>query len=136
MRKCFAVIFAAILLSVASAFADSFLDDFNLYASEVYNIPQLQPLVENTSYKSDEVEVLISDDIEIYGEDALSVITAACCSLRVIDNAGSQIDHYGKLLHAYFLYRSSGEESRATTATGIEIYFSEAADIYSVRLVK
>ena len=136
MRKCFAVILAAVLLSVASAFADPFLDDFNLYASEVYNIPQLQPLVENTSYKSDEVEILTSDDIEIYGEDALSVIAAACCSLRVIDNAGSQIDHYGKLLHAYFLYRSSWEESRATTATGIEIYFSEAADIYSVRLVK
>ena len=133
MRKIAAIILAILL--AAPAMADSFLDDFNYYASEIYDLNPLDPLVENVAYKSAEVEIMVADGIEIYSEDALSVISAACCVLRVIDNTGSQIDQYGKVLHAYFLHKS-GNESRATTDSGILIFFSEANDIYTIRLVK
>ena len=136
MRKRIAVLLAAAILFVTPAFADSFADNFNLYASEIYGIPQLRPIIENISYESDEVEILTSVEISIYGENAMSVISAACCVLRVIDNAGSQIDQYGKILHAYFMNRSSGKESRATTDNEIIIYFSELSDIFTIRLVK
>ena len=135
MRKKVAVILTAAVLTVTPALADPFLDDFNTYRN-LYNIPVLEPVVENLSYKSADVEIMNMGNIEIYGENPLSVISAACCALRAIDNAGSQIDQYGRVLHAYFLLQSSGKESRATTETGVLIYFAEENGLFTVRLVK
>ena len=135
MRKKVAVILTAAVLTVTPALADPFLEDFNSYRN-LYHIPAIEPIVENISYRSTDVEIMNMGNIEIYGENPLSVISAACCALRAIDNAGSQIDQYGRVLHAYFLLQSSGKESRATTETGILIYFSEENDIYTVRLVR
>lgn len=135
MRKKVAVILTAAVLSVSTAMADPFLDDFNTYRS-LYNIPAIEPVVENLSYKSADVEIMNLGEVTICGQDAISVISAACCALRAIDNAGSQIDQYGRVLHAYFLNRSQGKESRATTETGIQIYFAEENGLFTVRLVK
>ena len=135
MRKKVAVILTAAVLSVTPALADPFLDDFNAYRS-LYNIPALEPVVENLSYKSADVEIMNMGEVTIYGENPLSVISASCCALRAIDNIGSQIDQYGRVLHAYFLLQSSGKESRATTETGIMIYFAEENGLFTVRLVK
>ena len=135
MRKKVAMILTAAVLTVTHALADPFLDDFNSYRN-LYHIPAIEPIVENISYRSTDVEIMNMGNIEIYGENPLSVISASCCALRAIDNAGSQIDQYGRVLHAYFLLQSSGKESRATTETGILIYFSEENDIYTVRLVR
>ena len=135
MRKKVAVILTAAVLTVTHDLADPFLDDFNSYRN-LYNIPAIEPIVENISYRSTDVEIMNMGNIEIYGKNPLSVISAACCALRAIDNAGSQIDQYGRVLHAYFLLQSSGKESRATTETGILIYFSEENDIYTARLVR
>ena len=136
MNKKVAVILTAAILTVTPALADQFLDDFNAYASGLYGIPKLEPIVENISYKSADVEILNLGEVTIYGQDPLSVISASCCALRAIDNAGSQLDQYGRILHAYFLNRTRGKETRATTETGTMIYFSEENGLYTVRLVK
>ena len=135
MRKKVAVILTAAVLTVTPALADPFLDDFNSYRN-LYHIPAIEPIVENISYRSTDVEIMNMGNIEIYGENPLPVISAACCALRAIDNAGSQIDQYGRVLHAYFLLQSSGKESRATTETGVLIYFAEENGLFTVRLVK
>lgn len=131
-----AVILTAAVLTVTSALADPFLDDFNAYAGSMYHIPALEPVVENISYKSADVEIMNMGEVTIYGENPLSVISAACCALRAIDNTGNMLDQYGRVLHAYFLNRSQGKESRATTETGVLIYFAEENGLFTVRLVK
>jgi hypothetical protein len=136
MRKKVAIILTAAVLTVTPALADQFLDDFNTYADGLYGIPQITPVVENMTYKSTDVEIMNMGEVTIYGENALSVISAACCALRAIDNEGSQIDQYGRVLHAYFLNRSQGKESRATTETGVLIYFADENGLFTVRLVK
>ena len=136
MKKQIAVIMTAAVLSVSPALADPFLDDFNTYAGSLYHIPAIEPVVENLSYKSSDVEIMNLGEVTICGQDALSVISAACCALRAIDNAGSMPDQYGRVLHAYFLNRSQGKESRATTETGVLIYFAEENGLFTVRLVK
>ena len=136
MRKKVAVILTAAVLTVTPALADQFLDDFNTYAGSLYHIPAIEPVVENLSYKSADVEIMNLGEVTICGQDPLSVISAACCALRAIDNTGSQIDQYGRVLHAYFLFQSTGKESRATAETGTMIFFSEENGVYTVRLVK
>jgi hypothetical protein len=136
MRKKVAIILTAAVLTVTPALADQFLDDFNTYADGLYGIPQITPVVENMTYKSTDVEIMNMGEVTIYGENPLSVISAACCALRAIDNEGSQIDQYGRVLHAYFLNRSQGKESRATTETGVLIYFADENGLFTVRLVK
>lgn len=136
MKKKVAVILTAAVLTVTSALADPFLDDFNAYAGSLYHIPALEPVVENISYKSADVEIMNMGEVTIYGENPISVISAACCALRAIDNAGNMLDQYGRVLHAYFLNRSQGKESRATTETGVLIYFAEENGLFTVRLVK
>ena len=136
MRKKVAVILTAAVLTVTPALADQFLDDFNTYADGLYGIPKIEPVVENMTYKSTEVEIMNMGEVAIYGGNPISVISAACCALRAIDNTGSQIDQYGRVLHAYFLFQSTGKESRATAETGTLIFFSEENGIYTVRLVK
>ena len=130
------IILAIIVMSIAPASADSFLDDFNLYAENLYNIPALEPIIVEVSYRSDDVEIMKSDEITIFGENALSVISAACCVLRTIDNASSMIDQYGRIMNAYFMNQTQRTETRATTEAGVLIYFSENNGIFEIRLVK
>ena len=136
MRKRIAIVLTAAVLTVSTytAQADKFIEDFNSYA-EGYGIPEIKPVVENISYKSSEVEILNIGEVDIYGENPISVISSACCALRAIDN-GSQIDQYGRVLHAFFLNKSSRNEARATTETGVLIFCSEEKGIYTIRLVK
>lgn len=135
MKKQIAAILVASVLSISPALADPFLDDYNLYAESIFGIPQLETITESISYKSD-VTIMKSEDTIICGNDPLSVISSACCALRVIDNAGSQLDQYGKILHAYFLTRVQGKETRSTTETGTLIFVSEENELYTIRLVK
>jgi hypothetical protein len=130
------IILAIIVLSIAPASADSFLEDFNLYAESLYNIQTLEPIIVEVSYKSADVEIMKTDEITIYGQDALSVISAACCALRTIDNASSMIDQYGRIMNAYFMNQTQRTETRATTEAGVLIYFSEDNGIFEIRLVK
>ena len=135
MKKQIAVILVVSVLSISQAFADPFLDDYNLYAESIFGIPQLETITESISYKSD-VTIMKSEDAIICGNDPLSVISSACCALRVIDNAGSQLDQYGRILHAYFLNRTQGKETRSTTETGTLIFVSEENELFTIRLVK
>lgn len=130
------IILAIIVLSIAPASADSFLEDFNLYAESLYNIPTIEPIIVEVSYKSADVEIMKTNEITIYGQDALSVISAACCALRTIDNASSMIDQYGRIMNAYFMNQTQQKETRATTEAGVLIYFSEDNGIFEIRLVK
>ena len=136
MKKQIAVIITAAILTATPALADQFLDDFNAYADGLYGIPLLEPVVENLSYKSADVEIMNLGEITIYGHDPLSVISAACCALRAIDNSGSMLDQYGKVMHAYFLHNVRKAETRAATESGILLYLSEDNGLYSVRLVR
>ena len=136
MRKKVAVILTAAVLTVTPAMADQFLDDFNTYADGLYGIPQIAPIVENMTYKSTNVEIMNMGEVAIYGENPLSVISAACCALRAIDNQGDMLDQYGRVLHAYFLHNVKHRETRATTETGTLIFFSEENGVFTVRLVK
>ena len=136
MRKKVAVILTAAVLTVTPALADQFLDDFNTYADGLYGIPKIAPVVENMTYKSTDVEIMNMGEVAIYGENPLSVISAACCALRAIDNQGDMLDQYGRVLHAYFLHNVQHRETRATTETGVLVFFSEENGVYTVRLVK
>ena len=125
MKRIFCIIIC--LLIPVSACA-GFLEDFNDFAVYVYGIsplscadPEAVPLL----CGSDAVQVIHSPEHDtITGKDDLQVIAAACCVLRCTDNTGNRIDHYGRILHAYFMSKSgeAGKEYRATTDSGILIY--------------
>ena len=136
MKKQIAVIITAAILTATPALADQFLDDFNAYAEGLYGIPLLEPVFENLSYKSADVEIMHLGEISIYGRNPLSVISAACCALRAIDNSGSMLDQYGKVMHVYFLHNVRKTEARATTESGILVYFSEDKGLFTIRLVR
>ena len=137
MKKALALVLILILATVPAFAEDTFLSDFNAYAEGLYGISKITAVQAGKLYKSDVVEMIVtSQGAEIYGENPLDVISAACCTLRVIDNPSGQIDQYGRIMHAYFLFRSSGKESRSTTESGILVFYSESAGICSVRLVK
>lgn len=136
MKKQIAVIITAAILTSTPALADQFLDDFNAYAEGLYGIPLLEPVVENLSYKSADVEIMNLGEISIYGHDPLSVISAACCALRAIDNSGSMLDQYGRIMHAYFLHNVRKTEAMATTERGILVFFSEDKGLFTIRLVR
>lgn len=129
-----------IIVCVSAKAEDAFLSDYNLYAKNLYNISEISEMFRSdqySAYKSDTIELYAnSDGIEIYGKNPLDTISSACCALRVIDNPESMIDHYGKVMLAYFLHSTSGKESRATTDSGILIFFNESSGIYSIKLVK
>lgn len=128
------IIFIALILFAVPALAD-FESDFNSYAP-MYSLDQLKK-VSAFGYKLEKVEIMITDDITLYSseKDIPELLSAACCTLRSIDNEGSMIDQYGRLLHAYFMARSGGEK-QATTESGVIIYFSITNDLATVRLVK
>ena len=133
MKKLLIITLALIMVTVP-ALAD-FESDFNSYAP-MYSLDQLIK-VSAFGYKLTNVEIMITDDITLYSseKDIPELLSAACCTLRSIDNEGSMIDQYGKLLHAYFMARSGGEK-RSTTESGVIIYFSISDDLATVRLVK
>jgi hypothetical protein len=137
MKKALALVLILILATVPAFAEDTFLSDFNAYAEGLYGISKITAVQAGKLYKSDVVEMIVtSQGAEIYGENPLDVISAACCTLRVIDNSGNMLDQYGRVMHAYFLNNVRGKETRATTDSGILVFYSENNGICSVRLVK
>ena len=137
MKKALALVLILILATVPAFAEDTFLSDFNAYAEGLYGISKITAVQAGKLYKSDVVEMIVtSQGAEIYGENPLDVISAACCVLRVIDNSGNMLDQYGRVMHAYFLNNVRGKETRATTDSGILVFYSENNGICSVRLVK
>lgn len=126
---------AIVIMAATQAKADAFLDDFNLYAETMYSIPAIETVIESVSYRSESVEITTTDEVIIVGHDPMAVISAACCALRTIDNAGSMIDQYGRVLNAFFINQVHKKETRATTESGVLIYFSEHEGTFTIRLV-
>ena len=134
--KRFACTLLIMCLAASCAGAETFLDDFNMYAESVFSI---QPLREVSAglFASDFVEVIQADDgITVFGEDALDVISYCCCVLRCVDGTSNRIDQYGRILHAHFLNRVTGTTGRATTESGVLIFFECDSGIFSAKVVK
>lgn len=121
--------------------SDPFLDDYNTYAVSMYGIGKIAPVSSVASsgvYASDTVQITVSPlsvTLTAETENATDLIAAACCALRVIDNQGSKIDQYGRVLHAYFMARSAGGEKRSVTESSVEIYVS-VNDRLTIRVVR
>lgn len=130
-----------LMIPISALADDKFLEDFNVYASSMYGIDEISPVFTGNpkTYASAIVEIM--DDgqsvtIMAENKNALDLIAAACCALRTIDNQGSVIDQYGKVMHAYFLTRSGEGEKRATTDSGLQIFISIDHDFMTIRLVR
>lgn len=141
MKKALPVFLAfLILISAAAAEDDPFLSDFNAYAAPVFGIGEISP-VEPDHYKASDFEIMRdSGTVMVFGliDDSETVIAAACCVLRCVDNPGNMLDQYGRVLHAYFMCRSRdpGIEYRATTENGILIFVQRFSDRLIIRIVK
>ena len=139
MKKLLAVTMIIVAMESA-ALADSFLDDFNLYAQSLYGLPTIEKTYSDptmTAYKSENIEIMYEDGyVTVYGTDDAETISAACCVMRVIDNHGSMIDQYGRIMNAYFICRSNGKESIATTENLVMIMVEKANGVLSIRMVK
>ena len=138
-NKAFFVLLICVLLSVSMAAADAFLDDFNLYAEAVYSIDKLSVVHEDetmAAYRAGTVEIMRTDgEISIFGESAEDVIAFACCAIRCMNDTGSLIDQYGRILHSFFLCKA-GREGRAVTESGITVFTTAENGIYSIKLVQ
>ena len=136
MKKIFCLLFC-ILLPFA-ALADPFLDDFNAY-SDMYHISPISALFTGSpqTYSSDTIEIMNDGTtVTLISQNDLDLISAACYVLRVIDNAGSMIDQYGRILHAYFMAAHGDGEKRATTDSGVLVFVSKDAGYTTIKLVK
>lgn len=141
MKKLLAI--AMIICSIeisAVAETDKFMEDYNIYAENLYNLQTIERIYSDqnmAAYKSEDIEIMYEDsNYTVYGSEDQEVITAACCVLRTIDNQGNMIDQYGRILHAYFLCRSNGKESIATTENHVMIFVEKENGVLSVRMVK
>ena len=137
-NKAFIILLICALL-FSSAAADPFLDDFNLYAEAFYAIDKLAVIHEDdilAAYRAGTVEIMRTDgEISIFGESAEDVITFTCCAIRCMDDTGSLIDQYGRILHSFFLCKA-GREGRAVTESGITVFTTAENGIYSIKLVQ
>jgi len=137
-NKAFIILLICALL-FSSAAADPFLDDFNLYAEAFYAIDKLAVIHEDdilAAYRAGTVEIMRTDgEISIFGESAEDVITFTCCAIRCMDDTGSLIDQYGRILHSFFLCKA-GREGRAVTESGITVFTTAENGIYSIKLVR
>lgn len=130
-----------VLFTVPACAEDDFIESFNIYAENVFGIPQIQyqgTTAGTDLYLADTFSVYKdSSGIAVSGSDPLAVISASCCALRCIDNPGSSIDQYGRILHAYFLARSrnTGDRYTAVTESGASVAVQISDNIY-VWLVK
>jgi hypothetical protein len=129
------------MLPLSALAEDSFLNDFNLYAESIYGIDKISPVFTGTpkTYSSETVEIMVNgQETTLMAERAntMDVITAACCTLRIIDNTGNRIDQYGMLMHAYFLACSGDGEKQATTESGTNIFVSVDPGFVTIRLVR
>lgn len=138
-NKAFIILLICVLLHASMAAADAFLDDFNLYAEAVYSINKLETIHEDdtmTAYRAGTVEIMRTDgEISIFGESAEDVITFTCCAIRCMDDTGSLIDQYGRILHSFFLCKA-GREGRAVTESGITVFTTAENGIYNMKLVQ
>ena len=124
MKK-FAFILIILVLFTVPAFAD-FLNDYNFYAENVFGLNQLEFVKNDTvmaKFSSGISDLFVMrDSIIVSSENHLDAISSACCVLRCVDNTGSQLDQYGRVLHAYYLSKAaSGELKTATTKSGFRI---------------
>lgn len=142
MKKtaCFLLI---IFLAVPACAEDVFLENFNIYAQSVFGIPQIEyqkTTSEGLDYYKAETFYLYRNEsgIGIFGIDELDIISASCCALRCMDNPGSSLDQYGRIMHAYFLARSrnTGEKYNATTESNINITVQIADNTLYVWMMK
>ena len=143
MKRVIIFTLALIVFAVPAFAEDPFLVDFNIYAENVYGIPQICFQKTTTDgfdyYSSDSFLIYRKDSsIAVFGNNHLDVISAACCTLRWMDNPGSRIDHYGKVMHTYFLARSqnTGKAYSSVTETGIEITVQFSNETLFVWLVR
>ena len=124
----------------AMADPESFVEDYNLFAPALFGIPEIEIVYSDETLmacRSETVELMITENsVEVFSEDPLEAVSAACCSLRCIDNLASMIDQYGRVLHACFLCRVSEKEGTAVTANGIRITVCNNNGIWSVKLEK
>lgn len=144
MKKvCVLAVFLCILALFSPVQAETFAESFNFYAEHVYGLAQMAADPDDLSgsvFTAPTYRLAVrSGEITIRGSaaDALDVLTAACCALRVVDNAGSSIDQYGRVMHAYFMARSRDPytEYRATTENGFLVYVKLGGGSITVRLV-
>ena len=137
MKRFLCVLLACLM--VTPAFADQFVDDFNDYTG-LYGIENLTFFMSDdqvTYYTCGKAMVSYSDNmVTIMSEDALDVITVSCCVLRCVDNSGSMIDQYGRLLHAYYLHKTGTEQATATTVSGTHIFFTTIDGLFCVGVMK
>lgn len=141
MKKALCLALLLCLLAVP-ALADTFLDDFNFYAEYTFGIATAALDADGYEqlYTAPAYSVLHNAwtgtaTVTAQPDHALDAITAACCALRVMDNSGSAVDQYGRVLHAYFMACTRGTECRATTDSGVLVYVT-AAPTVQIRLVK
>lgn len=141
MKKLLAVaLIICSLESSAIAETDQFLEDFNIYAQSLYGLQTIEKIYSDpvmAAYKSDDIEIMYeNDNYTVYGTEDQEVITAACCVMRAIDNQGSMIDQYGRIMNAYFLCKANGKESIATTENHVMILVDKENGVLSIRMVK
>ena len=129
------ILFVVAFVMITSFACADFYDDFNEYSS-MYGIENLEK-VSSFGYKLPTVEIIATDEITLYSseENIPDLLAASCCAMRCIDNQGNMLDQYGRLLHAYFMAKAGGEK-RATTETGMLIFFTITPGLVTVRLVK
>lgn len=141
MKKALLVFLAfLILISSAEAENDPFLSDFNVFAAHVFGISEIIQ-VEPDHYTAPDFEIMRDlNMVMVFGliEDSETVLAAACCVLRCVDNMGNMLDQYGRVMHAYFMCRSrdAGKEYRATTETGVLIFVQRFSDRLVIRIMK
>lgn len=138
--KRFVCALLALCLLPVCAFAleiSTFVDDYNTYAEYLFGISKIEPVsLGSLEFRSDSVIVSIDECVSVFGSDIMEVISSACCVLRCVDNAGDSLDQYARILHAYFLNRIKGKETRATTASGVLVFVDCHSGIYTIKVVK
>ena len=131
-----------VLFAVPACAEDDFIESFNIYAENVFGIPQIEYHGEKAGmdyYTAASFYLYRNESgIAVFGTDAISIISASCCALRCMDNPGSSIDQYGRILHAYFLARSrnTGDKFTAVTESGVNVTLQISDDTVFVWLVK
>ena len=139
MRRIILVLLLCVT-AVATA-EDTFLQDFNIYAENVYGIEKATFIANEAGtsyYMTGSVVMSVSSSIVVYGEDHLDVISAACCALRWYDNGGNIKDQYGTMLSAYYLVRARDNirEKILETENGTKIYVSIKDKTLAIGLIK
>lgn len=143
MRKLLAAILLIVLCFPPALSEDVFADDFSTYAEYMYGLDEITLISsaqETSVYAVGETMIALNTTggavtAVVTGTSFADVLTAACCVMRCVDNSGSMIDQYGRLMHAYFLARSRDPGMyHATTESSMRIGVSIDSDTLIVSL--